>query len=206
MPFSTEASRCRQILGVTPDPSFEDIKEDGRRISTCARYDHLSNISTVVKSFEIMLTLLLMLFVAQAFAYETLSISNASLPQSNAPLNYTLAWDISQLYGYNGPTNKLTHSFVSTSCGANLSIYHTDPGVFPDGGTPEHPILLLNHGYPESSYIWRNVTPAVSQRVPVFVCDVCLSLLPAKRSNLNGSALAMGSQHLVPMRQTNLLS
>jgi hypothetical protein len=92
---------------------------------------------------------------------------------NSAPLDYELAWVTSQLYGYNGATNKLTHSFVPTSCGANLSIYHTDPKVFPDAGTPSRPILYLNHGYPESSYIWRNVTPEISKRVPVFVPDVC---------------------------------
>ena len=118
------------------------------------------------------IALISLTITAGAFGYETLSIKNFSQPQDNAPLNYKLAWETSQLYGYNGGNSKLTHSFVPTSCGSNLSVYHTEPNVFPDAGTPDYPILLLNHGYPESSYIWRNVTPAVSQRVPVMVADV----------------------------------
>lgn len=110
-------------------------------------------------------------------AYETVSV-NISNPQDNAPLDYELAWIVSQLYGMNGNTDLLKHTFVETSCGANLSIYHTDPHVFPDAGQPSRPILYLNHGYPESSYIWRNVTPAISSRVPVYVPDVSYYLIP----------------------------
>jgi hypothetical protein len=101
-------------------------------------------------------------------------ISGVVTSSTPPPLDYQLAWVTSQLYGYNGATDKLTHSFITTSCGANLSIYHTDPNVFADAGTITRPILYLNHGYPESSYIWRNVTPEVSKRLPVFVPDVCL--------------------------------
>ncbi|KIV76915.1 hypothetical protein PV11_08764 [Exophiala sideris] len=104
-------------------------------------------------------------------AYETVNV-NVSMPRDNSALDPTLAWVTSQLYGFNGPGNdKLTHSFIPVSCGANMSVYHTDPGVFEHVGTDEVPILLLNHGYPESSYIWRNVTPEVSKRVPVFAPD-----------------------------------
>jgi hypothetical protein len=114
-------------------------------------------------------------FIANfCFSYETLSIRNVSEPESNAPLDYTLAYKTSRLYGYNGESKFLTHSFIPTSCGANLSVYHTNPDIFPNGGSKEVPILLLNHGYPESSYIWRQVTPLISKRVPVFVPDVCL--------------------------------
>ncbi|KAI1611052.1 Alpha/Beta hydrolase protein [Exophiala viscosa] len=116
-------------------------------------------------------SLVLFIVVAQAAPYEVVNV-NVSLPQNNSALDYNLAWVQSQLYGYNGATNnQLTHSFVPVTCGANVSVYHTDPGVFANAGTPQTPILLLNHGYPESSYIWRDVTPVVSHRVPVFVPD-----------------------------------
>ena len=143
------------MLGTTPNPSFDAIHKDASRVfqQVWQRDPPEASPPFFQESIEIMLVILSLLSVARVFAYETLSIKHAYLPQDNAPLNYMLAWDISQLYGYNGPNNKLTYSFVPTSCGANLSIYHTDPGESPDGDTPEHPILLLNHGYPESSYI-----------------------------------------------------
>ena len=107
-------------------------------------------------------------------AWETVSVFNVSEPEDNAPLDWGLAYETSQLYGYNGQSgeDKLTHSFVPTSCGANMSVYHTDPTCFQGAGSAQTPVLLLNHGYPESSYIWRNVTPEVSKRVPVVVPDV----------------------------------
>jgi hypothetical protein len=101
--------------------------------------------------------------------YETVSV-NVSTPTNNAPLNKELAFY--KLNGSNGASDQLTHSFIQVSCGSVMSVHHTDPDVFPDAGTPERPILLLNHGYPESSYIWRRVTPYISQRVPVIVPDV----------------------------------
>ena len=109
--------------------------------------------------------------IGSTSAYETVNV-NVSIPQNNAPLNMTLAYETSRLSGINGPSGLLTHSFIPTSCGANMSVYHTDPDIFPNTGTPETPVLILNHGYPESSYIWRRVTPAMSQRVPLFVPDV----------------------------------
>jgi pimeloyl-ACP methyl ester carboxylesterase len=112
------------------------------------------------------------LFAAAAvkYAYEGVN-TNVSHPESNAPLNNTLAYY--NLEGFNGPsTTTLTHSFIPTTCGANLSIHHTDPSVWGNlTGTASKPIVLLTHGYPESSYIWRDVTPAISARVPVFVPD-----------------------------------
>ena len=111
------------------------------------------------------------LAIGSTSAYETVNV-NVSVPQNNAPLNMTLAYETSRLRGINGPSGLLTHSFIPTSCGANLSVHHTDPNVFPNTGTPETPVLILNHGYPESSYIWRRITPPMSQRVPLFVPDV----------------------------------
>lgn len=102
--------------------------------------------------------------------YEHVNIPNVSFPLSSAPLNQTLAYY--RLDGTNGASSQLTHSFVTVSCGANMFVHHTDPGVFPNGGTPETPILILNHGYPESSYIWRRVTPEICKRVPCIVPDV----------------------------------
>lgn len=104
-------------------------------------------------------------------SYETVSI-NVSTPANNSPLNENLAFYT--MSGYNGPTDQLTHSFIPVSCGANISVHHTDPGVFTDGGTPSAPVLLLNHGYPQSSYIWRAVTPSICERVPCIVPDVNL--------------------------------
>ena len=115
-------------------------------------------------------SILLVVTAVVAIPYEVVSV-NVSQPQNDSALNYHLAWVQSPLYGMNGNSNKLTHSFVPMSCGANMSVYHTDPGVFPNAGTPQVPILLLNHGYPESSYIWRDITPEISKRVPVFVSD-----------------------------------
>ena len=115
--------------------------------------------------------LIFLFAVGLASAYEYVH-GNVSHPQDNAPLDIELAYHTSRLAGANGKKQLLTHSFIPTSCGANLSVYHTDPDVFDRTGTKEVPILLLNHGYPESSYIWRNVAPEISKRVPVFIPDV----------------------------------
>lgn len=101
--------------------------------------------------------------------YESINV-NVSRPTNNAPLDTDLAYY--KLNGTNGKKDKLTHSFVRVSCGAMMSVHHTDPDVFSDAGTAERPILTLNHGYPESSYIWRHITKAVSKRVPLVVPDV----------------------------------
>ncbi|KAF2167529.1 hypothetical protein M409DRAFT_22336 [Zasmidium cellare ATCC 36951] len=102
-------------------------------------------------------------------AYELVN-GNVSQPTSNAAFNITLA-DY-RLLGYNGNDTRLTHGFVQTDCGANLSVHYTNPSVWGNlTGTASRPILILTHGYPESSYIWRDVTPIVSTRVPVFVAD-----------------------------------
>lgn len=95
---------------------------------------------------------------------------NVSSPTNNAPLNTELAYY--KLNGTNCNSNTLTHSFVRVSCGAVMSVHHTEPDVYSDAGTKERPILLLNHGYPESSYIWRKLTAALSRRVPLVVPDV----------------------------------
>lgn len=96
--------------------------------------------------------------------------ANASKGANSAPLNEELAYY--KLNGSNGASDKLTHSFVRVSCGALMSVHHTDPEVFPDAGTAERPILTLNHGYPESAYIWRKLTSTLSKRVPLVVPDV----------------------------------
>lgn len=104
-----------------------------------------------------------------ACAYEHTNV-NVSRPESNAPLNLSLAYY--RLGGYNGDTHLLTHTFIPTHCGANLSVHYSEPSAW-DGlaGTAQKPVLVLTHGYPESSYIWRNISPIVSKRVPVFVPD-----------------------------------
>lgn len=101
--------------------------------------------------------------------YETVSV-NVSTPTNNAPLERELAYY--RLNGTNGHSDKLTHSFVRVSCGALMSVHHTEPDVYSDAGTAARPILLLNHGYPESSYIWRKTTAELSKRVPLIVPDV----------------------------------
>lgn len=131
-----------------------------------------------------------------------------ALPPDNAPLDHELAWVTSQLYGYNGESSALSHSFFSVSCGANMSVYHTDPTVFADAGSARVPILLLNHGYPESSYIWRDVTPHVSQRVPVIASDVssCIQCVEQKLETYSlpvRSAQGTDSPHLAPTEQTS---
>lgn len=104
-----------------------------------------------------------------ALRFEHVNV-NVSHPESNAPLNTSLAHY--RLAGYNGPTHQLTHSFISTSCGANLSVRYSSPSAW-DGlaGTAFKPILVLTHGYPESSCIWRDMSLTLSKRVPVFVPD-----------------------------------
>ena len=95
---------------------------------------------------------------------------NVSKPENNAPLNPALAYY--RLNGFNGDDNQLTHGFFTTNCGANLSVHYSLPSVWEDlAGTAEKPILILTHGYPESSYIWRDVAPTLSKRVPVFIPD-----------------------------------
>jgi hypothetical protein len=101
--------------------------------------------------------------------YEIVSV-NVSEPTSNSPLDTTLAYY--RLKGYNGLSDTLTHGYFTVPCGANISVHYTDPDVFLDAGTADRPILLLNHGYPETSYIWRNVSPDISKRVPVVIPDV----------------------------------
>jgi hypothetical protein len=58
--------------------------------------------------------------------YETVSV-NVSTPTNNAPLIKSLAYY--RLNGTNGNSDKLTHSFVRVSCGALMSVHHTDPDV-----------------------------------------------------------------------------
>lgn len=111
----------------------------------------------------------LLFIAALANAYDRATI-NVDYPQSSAPLDESLAYY--QLTGHNGAEQKLTHGFFATDCGANLSVHYTEPSVWGSAtGTATRPILILTHGYPESSYIWRDVTPTVSARTPVFVAD-----------------------------------
>ena len=56
------------------------------------------------------------------------AIVSATLPPNSAPLDETLAYY--RLNGTNGRSSQLTHSFVPVSCGAVLSVHHTDPDVF----------------------------------------------------------------------------
>lgn len=96
--------------------------------------------------------------------------NNVSQPQSNAPLNTTLAHY--HLTGYNGPTHQLNHSFIPTACGTNLGVHYSSPTAWDAlAGTASKVILVLTHGYPESSYIWRDISPTMSKRVPVFIPD-----------------------------------
>nr|POF04271.1 fluoroacetate dehalogenase [Quercus suber] len=119
-----------------------------------------------MRTFRILVNLV---SIGSALAYERTNV-NVSHPESNANLNTTLAYY--KLAGYNGNDDFLTHGFVPTSCGANLSAHYTDPCVWGNQtGTTSRPILILTHGYPESSYIWRYVAGAVSARTPVFIPD-----------------------------------
>ena len=60
-------------------------------------------------------------------AYETVNV-NVSRPISNTAFNTTLA--NYRLLGYNGDDPQLTHGFVQTDCGANLSVHYTNPSVW----------------------------------------------------------------------------
>lgn len=111
-------------------------------------------------------------FGLPALAVPSISSVIVATPTDTAPLNHELAYY--KLKGSNGDKKELTHSFIKVACGATLSVHHTDPDVFSDAGTEERPILLLQHGYPESSYIWRKLTGQLSRRVPLIVADVSL--------------------------------
>ncbi|MCJ1395261.1 hypothetical protein MMC18_008145 [Xylographa bjoerkii] len=120
------------------------------------------------------LFVLLGLAIQQSYAavfprYETVN-GNISVPQNNAPLNETLAYY--KLPAFNGVQDTLTHGFFQTSCGSNLSFHYTDPLVYGNQtGTASRPVMILTHGYPESSYIWRRMTQPLSERVPLIVPD-----------------------------------
>ena len=49
---------------------------------------------------------------------------------------------------------KLTHNVTRTSSGSEVHSYISDLG-------PENPILTLIHGYPQSAYEWRYVSPLI---------------------------------------------
>lgn len=109
-------------------------------------------------------------YIAYTFVYPTPK-PDVLQPKNNAPLDKSLAYY--RLNGYNGGDGKqLTHGFFDTECGARLSVHYSQPSAW-DGlaGTAEKPILVLTHGYPESSYIWREVAPIISKRVPVVIPD-----------------------------------
>jgi len=40
------------------------------------------------------------------------------------------------------------------------------------GSTPSKPILVLLHGYPQSSFMWRHVIPLLPTDVPLFIPDI----------------------------------
>jgi hypothetical protein len=111
-------------------------------------------------------------------AYETLNIANVSMPESNGPLNTTLAYYRLAASSCNGAGSLLSHAFIPVGCGANMSVHYTEPSVWGRAtGTDSKPVLILTHGYPESSYIWRRTTGPLSERVPLLVVDVGLSTL-----------------------------
>ncbi|MCJ1313909.1 hypothetical protein MMC25_007589 [Agyrium rufum] len=62
----------------------------------------------------------------------------------------------------------LIHGTYQTSTGSNLSFYYTHPKQF-EG--QHKPVMLLTHGYPENSFIWRHHIPTLSKRLPLFVPD-----------------------------------
>ena len=132
--------------------------------------------------------------------YETVNV-NVSTPVSNTRLNLTLA-DY-KLSAFNGMQTTLTHGFYQTTCGSNLSFHYIDPAVWASAtGTASKPILLLAHGYPESSYIWRALTQSLSERVPLFVPDVRLPIhYPVNVRFLADCFQATWLWTLVPMRQ-----
>ncbi|KAH8805077.1 Alpha/Beta hydrolase protein [Xylogone sp. PMI_703] len=102
-------------------------------------------------------------------AFEVVNV-NVLQPESNAPLDTALAYY--KLPGHNAGSQFLTHAFIPLSCGANLSVHYTEPSVYGSlTGTPKKPVLLLTHGFPESSYMWRRSTQALSERVPLFALD-----------------------------------
>ena len=95
-----------------------------------------------------------------------------------APFNVTLA--NYKLPSQKGPSPSLSHGYFQTSCGSNLSFHYTDPSLWAGAaGSASLPVLVLTHGYPESSYEWRELTGPLSARVPLFVPDVLLRPSPA---------------------------
>ncbi len=132
-------------------------------------------------------------------AFETANV-NVSQPQSNAALDTTLAYY--KLPGKNADSQFLTHAFIPVACGANLSVHYTEPSVYGSlTGTPQKPVLLLTHGFPESSYMWRYATQALSERVPLFALDVSIVFYFASGADLRNSNQGTGSRRpAVPAR------
>ncbi|PHH78752.1 hypothetical protein CDD80_6303 [Ophiocordyceps camponoti-rufipedis] len=100
----------------------------------------------------------------------SLAAVNAECHPAEKALNKTLA--NYRLPGRNGYSSYLTHDFIPTTCGSRLSAHYTEPTVYGNlTGSAKKPVLILLHGWPQSSYAWRHVTQALSERVPVIAFD-----------------------------------
>ncbi|KAF4589072.1 putative Fluoroacetate dehalogenase [Ophiocordyceps camponoti-floridani] len=100
----------------------------------------------------------------------SLAAADAECRPAEKQLNKTLA--NYRLPGRNGHSSYLTHDFIPTTCGSRLSVHYTEPTVYGNlTGSAKKPVLILLHGWPQSSYAWRHVTQALSERVPVIAFD-----------------------------------
>lgn len=62
----------------------------------------------------------------------------------------------------------LQQSSVPTASGSTVNFYHR----FPKDADPSYPILVLIHGYPQSSYMWRYVVRSLPADIPLFIPDI----------------------------------
>ncbi|MCJ1358749.1 MAG: hypothetical protein MMC33_008749 [Icmadophila ericetorum] len=75
--------------------------------------------------------------------------------------------DSTGLYGF----GSLKHGFHTTSTGSTVSFYHSNISQS-EIEAKGAPVLVLVHGWPQTSYMWRHLIPMLSDEYPLFVPDV----------------------------------
>lgn len=62
----------------------------------------------------------------------------------------------------------LQQNWTKTTCGSEIFSY-LRADTLP---SEEHPLLILLHGYPQTSYIWRHLVPLLPPSYPLFIPDL----------------------------------
>ncbi|KAJ9663305.1 hypothetical protein H2201_005749 [Coniosporium apollinis] len=65
----------------------------------------------------------------------------------------------------------LTQHSVKTNCGSVIQC-HFRPAVLPAPGAPPRPLLVLLHGYPQTSFMWRHLIKLLPSDLPLFIPDL----------------------------------